>query len=61
MSKKIIGITVGTTMNPEKYGTGGELLNQIAKNTEDILAFLEQESSMPEWIEEIAALVGGDA
>lgn len=38
MSRKIIGVTVGTTINPKKLAGGAseEQIAQIAKNTEDI-------------------------
>ena len=46
MSKKIIGVTVGTTMNPEKIGTDKDLAAKVAKNTADITDLKEQVSDL---------------
>ena len=36
MSRKIIGSTVVTPMNPQKFGADTKLAKEVAKNTENI-------------------------
>ena len=61
MSKKIIGVTVGTTIDPKKFGGGTELAEQVAKNTEDIAELSEQIANLMGEVNEVAELLGGNA
>lgn len=55
MSKKVVGITVGTTFNPERYG-GGNAKN--GKSAYEIAVDNGFEGTEPEWLESLKGADG---
>lgn len=61
MSKKIIGVTVGTPMDLQAMLEKTKQAEQIAKNTNDIIQLSSEIANLKGGIAEVAELVGGDA
>ena len=65
MARKIIGVTVGTSINPQVAIEKTAQAKQIAKNTSDISQLSSEianlQTALGTNISEVAELVGGEA